>query len=530
MSEQVGAIHYELGLDSKQFDKAVDDLNKSVGSKLTSLGESFKNVGTKWSLAITTPITGAGIASFKLAADLQDAMGAADSIFKTSSQEMQNWAKNLDTYYGIAEGEALTYANTMGSMLQNIGGLTEEQAAKQAQTLIALAGDLTAMFGGKTQDAVRALTGSLKGNNTMLDNYGMAVNDVMIKTKALELGVLKEGETMTLAAKQAATLALITEQTASVTGQASRESEGASGSMRALTTTMKNLGSDIGTILLPVATELINKIVGIVEKVQALSPEQKKWIVIIGGIVAAIGPLLLIIGTLLPAIAAIGTALGVIIPIMGAVMAGLFTFLISPIGILVVVLAGLAFAIYKNWDAIKEKTLEFVEYIKGKFDELSSKWNTFKENTSNMINGVKGYLSELIEAIKDIPGLAGQALERLSDAISKPFRDAYEKVKGIVNDIKNAMDKINPFHKESPSLVENVIKGASIIRDQFEDLTNITMPKIGDVAMTGRSGLQQTINMNIARVSGENEVRMLGREFGYRTAINPLVTNVRQSL
>ena len=63
----------------------------------------------------------------------------------------------------------------MGSMLVNIGGLTQDQAAKQSASLIQLAGDLTAMFGGTTQDAVRALTGALKGNNTMLDNYGMAV-------------------------------------------------------------------------------------------------------------------------------------------------------------------------------------------------------------------------------------------------------------------------------------------------------------------------------------------------------------------
>ena len=56
---------------------------------------------------------------------------------------MKQWADSLESYYGIAEGEALEYANMMGSMLVNIGGLTEEEAAKQAQTLIKLAGDLT---------------------------------------------------------------------------------------------------------------------------------------------------------------------------------------------------------------------------------------------------------------------------------------------------------------------------------------------------------------------------------------------------
>ena len=62
----------------------------------------------------------------------------------------------------------------MGTMLMNIGGQTEAEAAKQSQTLVQLAGDLTAMFGGTTESAVQALTGALKGNNTMLDNYGIS--------------------------------------------------------------------------------------------------------------------------------------------------------------------------------------------------------------------------------------------------------------------------------------------------------------------------------------------------------------------
>ena len=79
------------------------------------------------------------------------------------------------------------------------------------------------MYGGTTADAVRALTGALKGNNTMLDNYGMAVNDAMIKTKALEMGLYDGTGQMDLATKQAATLALIMEQTGAAQGQAARK-------------------------------------------------------------------------------------------------------------------------------------------------------------------------------------------------------------------------------------------------------------------------------------------------------------------
>ena len=235
--------------DLKNLEQTLSKTNRdweALGKNLQDVGGKMKDVGGKMTVGVTAPIAAAGVAGFKFAADLQDAMGASDQIFKNASNSVKTWANNLESFYGIAEGEALTYANTMGAMLQNIGGLGEEEAAKQAQMLVELAGDLTAMFGGTTESAIQALTGALKGNTSMLDNYGMGVTAATIKTKALQMGLIAEGEELDLASKQAATLALIMEQTADAQGQAARESEGASGSLRGLQTELKNVSTEIG--------------------------------------------------------------------------------------------------------------------------------------------------------------------------------------------------------------------------------------------------------------------------------------------
>ena len=83
----------------------------------------------------------------------------------------------------------------------------------------------------------------------MLDNYGMAVNEALIKQKALELGLMDTSGEMTLQAKQGATLALIWEQTGAAQGQAAREADGASGAMRALKTEIINLTTELGDVL-----------------------------------------------------------------------------------------------------------------------------------------------------------------------------------------------------------------------------------------------------------------------------------------
>lgn len=309
MSTEIGAIHWLLNLDDKKFQ---EDL-KGVSGQMKGVGDSMKNFGAKMTAAVSLPLAAIGTQAFLTAASLQDAMGATDQIFKGSSQMMKDWASNLETYYGVATNEALEYSNMMGSMLQNIGGLSEEESAKTAQSLIELAGDLTAMYGGTTADAVRALTGALKGNNTMLDNYGMVATEAMIATKAVEMGLLDEGEAMTSTAKQAATLALIMEQSTAAQGQAEREAGGASGTLRSLGTEFKNLSAEIGGVLLPILTPLLDKIKQFVISFKGMDQNTQKIIVIVGLLVAAIFPLIMVIGSVISALSAIVPIIGIVV-------------------------------------------------------------------------------------------------------------------------------------------------------------------------------------------------------------------------
>lgn len=363
---KIGELIVKIGADMTSLTKGLQESQK----KLQNFGNKAKAIGGTMTAGVTVPLVAAGAASFKMAADLQDAMGATDQIFKGSSAGMKQWADGLESYYGIAEGQALEYGNMMGSMLKNIGGLTEEEAAKQSQTLIKLAGDLTAMYGGTTESAVQALTGALKGNNTMLDNYGMAANDAMIKTKALEMGLYTGTGQMDLATKQAATLALIMEQSGAAQGQAAREAEGASGTMRAITTEIKNLTASLGESLLPVITPVIAKLNDLMRHFSAMSPETQKTIVVIAGLAAVIGPVLLVLGAMATGISAISAAL----PILG----GAFAVITGPIALVAAAIVGviaLAAVVIKNWtpissfftnlwDGIKNKTLAIWEAIK----------------------------------------------------------------------------------------------------------------------------------------------------------------------
>lgn len=314
----------------------IEEFSSKVANQLDKVGDSFTKAGKKASI-LSAGLVAVGTKSYLMAADIEDAMGATDQVFKQSSEIAKTWASNLGSEYGIAKKQALEYQNLMGTMLKNIGNLTEQEAGKQARTLVELAGDLAAMYGGTTSEAISALNASLRGINVPITKYGVGINDALVKTKAFEMGIANATGEMSINAKQAATLALIFEQTSDAQGQAAREAETASGSMRALRAEITNLTTELGDVLLPIITPIITRIKEFVSGIRDLSPEAKKMIVVVAGLAAAIGPLLL--------------GLGGIIKTLPLITAG-FTAITGPIGIAVAAIAGIAILVVKNWDKI----------------------------------------------------------------------------------------------------------------------------------------------------------------------------------
>lgn len=426
--------------------KAIDSTNRlenTVSAKLSKMGDSFVNAGRKASI-LSAALVAAGGKAFMMAADFEDAIGATGQIFSDNADIVKGWADTLGTEYGIAKKEALEYSNLMGSMLINIGKLTEEQAARQSAKLIELAGDLTAMYGGSTQDAVRALTGALKGNNTMLDNYGMAVNDALVKTRAFEMGLSDGTGELSLQAKQAATLALIYEQTTAAQGQAAREADGASGSMRALTTEVKNLSTELGQILIPVVTPVVAGIRDMVAGLRTLSPEMQKTIVVVGGIAAAIGPLLVGFGSVLKMLPLIKTAM---IALSG------------PVGLVVAAVAGAALLIISNWDKIKEYftsgggaelfntiksiAVEIKDFLVGSWNDIKDLgitiWNAIG---SDVINIVKNVLSNITSILTVLVKTFRNVAQILHGIFTLDFKSALDGLKNLFLDIFKGLTDI----------------------------------------------------------------------------------------
>lgn len=325
-----------LSGDTRQLDAALSKTQK----KLKDFGNSTKAIGKSMSIYVTAPITLAGGAAIKFASDFQESLNKVDVAFKNSSGEVRDFAKTTLESFGIAEGTALDMAALFGDMSTSMG-LSTDEAAKLSTSLVGLAGDLSSFKNMNIEEVTTALNGVFTGETESLKRLGIVMTEVNLKQFAMEQGITKNIKLFTQAEKVQLRYNYVMSKTANAQGDFARTSDGAANQMRIFQETLKELGAEFGQILLPMFTKIITKVNGLLKEFRALSPETKKVIIVIAGVAAAIGPLLIAIGTLTSTvIPALITGFGVVTK-----AAGLFRVAITaatgPVGLIVTAITGL---------------------------------------------------------------------------------------------------------------------------------------------------------------------------------------------
>lgn len=173
---------------------------------------------------------------------------------------------------------------------------------------------------------------------------------------------------------------------------------------------------------------------------------------------------------------------------------------------------------------------------------VASLWvaiNILKELIQWVAASIKRF-NEFVDFLTSIPGTVRAAFSGVYDAIVTPFQNAYNRIRDIANNIRKAASEISPFTKHSPSLVEQVVKGIGIIKDQYASLNNMSFPKFTEMsgfsepmlstpapayADTPSTSVSKSVNINIGEmnVRDETDIDRIGRDLGFRIGINPSI-------
>lgn len=196
--------------------------------------------------------------------------------------------------------------------------------------------------------------------------------------------------------------------------------ENAKGSIDQLKSAAEKASIVLSEKLIPIFTKIVEKITEWVRWFGNLNPATQKTIMIVAGLVAAIGPLLIVAGSV---ISSIGTIIKLFASVGRVISVAkvAFTALTGPIGLIGIAVAGLAFLIFKYWDEIKEVTAKVFgwlkEFLVGIWDGISEiwkstitflknivvdSWKNTKEKTVEIWEGIGDFLKSFFEVLKEV--------------------------------------------------------------------------------------------------------------------------------
>jgi phage-related protein len=245
--------------DSTGAQKALGELNQSVGQAEANTSKSGKNMAGVWAAVAS----GMALCS-KQASALEQSTGALEQVFGESADTMLEWAEGMSAY-GLSTAQAAQAAAVLGAQLQNLGA-SQETAAKLTQELTVLAADMAAVMGGTAVDALGALGAAMRGEFDTLERYGITLTAATVEAEAMALasqGVTFASEQQ---AKAVATLSLIQQQSTAIQGAAIEESDTFAASTQRLRAEISNLAAAIGGPLNAVLGPIIGLFADVIGK------------------------------------------------------------------------------------------------------------------------------------------------------------------------------------------------------------------------------------------------------------------------
>lgn len=452
----------KVGDRAKEASPPIDELgdkSESTAQKLQNAGDKIKTVGTGLTAGITAPLALAGKSMIEAASDFDENLNKVNVAFGNSSEAVTAWAENATEQFGLSKNQALEATSLFGDMGTAMG-LTQSDAADMSTSLAGLAGDLASFKNIDIEQAMTALSGVFTGETESLKELGIVMTETNLEEFAAKTG--KVYSEMGQAEKVQLRYNYVMEMTKNAQGDYARTADGTANSLRTFQGSVDNLSIALGQNLLPIITPIINKMTEMVNKFAEMSPNTQKFILVIAGIAAAIGPVLIVIGQLV-------STVGKISPLLskaGGTVSGfskILGVLTGPVGLVVAAITALVavFAyLFTTNESFRESIMSTVKTLGEAFKPVLDALLPVLINLAATIGETLGkVLQTLAPVLAQIIELAGALLAKLGEFIAWALENILPVLQPIIEFMGENVLNVISFISQGIGNLADVLSG-----------------------------------------------------------------------
>ncbi|WP_281550169.1 hypothetical protein [Murimonas intestini] len=244
---------------------------QEVDRQTTKMAKSYNKVGRAVKAVIGALSIGAIIAFGKscvdLGSDLQEVQNVVDVTFGSINTQVDAFAKNAITQFGLSETMAKKYMGTYGAMAKAFGYSTE-QAYDMSASITGLTGDVASFYNLSQDEAYTKLKSIFTGETESLKDLGVVMTQTALDQYALNNGFGRTTAQMTEQEKVMLRYQFVMAQLSAAQGDFARTSDSWANQVRILQLQFDSLKATIGQGLINALTPVIKIINSIIGKLQ----------------------------------------------------------------------------------------------------------------------------------------------------------------------------------------------------------------------------------------------------------------------
>lgn len=449
--------------------------------------------------------------AISVGSELEQNLGGTEAVFGAYAKRLQGSAQAAYKNMGLAATDYMATANKMGSLFQG-SGVEQQRSLELTTKAMQRAADVASVMGIDMDMAMESVAGAAKGNFTMMDNLGVAMNATTIEAYAMSKGMDDfKYSTATNAEKAELAMEMFFEKTQQYEGNFLKESNDTlSGSLGRMQASLKNvlgniaIGQDVAPALNQlgdsVVTFLDNNLFPMITNVVKALPET------ITNLITTLTPKLVPAGmsmisgliegfsrsmpNFLQAIA------GLIPELVTQITAGLPELLDASISLFMSIVEAIPVIIPQLISALPQIIGNILTYLADSAPKI------FDAAFNALLNIAKAIPKVLVSVFTAMIDLGQQLVKGLWQGIKNMTNWVLDKIKGfgqsILNGVKNVFDVHSPS-KETEWIGEMLDRGLANGISGNADLVHRAMGDVADSTLSTFSPTISKINTSSAR-------------------------------
>lgn len=260
MGDSAGRIDLDLNINRRGFDQQLSGLQGLAKKAGAALAGAF---------AVKT-LVDFGAQCIALGSDLQEVQNVVDVTFPRMSAQVDKFAQNAASAFGLSETMAKKFTGTFGAMAKAFG-FNEQASYEMSTALTGLSGDVASFYNISQDEAFTKLKSVFTGETESLKDLGVVMTQAALDQYALANGYGKTTQAMSEGEKVGLRYKFVTDQLSLASGDFIRTSDGWANQVRVLKLQFDSLKATIGQGLINVLTPVIKVINTIIGKLMSLA-------------------------------------------------------------------------------------------------------------------------------------------------------------------------------------------------------------------------------------------------------------------